>query len=226
MSEDVWVPEQPPLLRVIIADDHRLFRHGLRSLLESAEGIEVVGEAADGTEAITLARELNPDLVLMDLHMPGGGGLAATRAITRDHAEVGVLVLTMFDDDDSVFAGLRAGARGYVLKDADEAELIQAILTVGHGGAIYSPTIASRISQFFTLFDQTVTARDPALASLTDSEHKVLAEMAKGLNNDAIATKLGYSPKTVRNYVSIIFAKLHVADRSQAIVFARERGLG
>ena len=225
LNEDARFPEVPSTLTVVIADDHRLFRHGLRSLLDTAAGIEVVGEAADGTEAIILTRELGPDLVLMDLHMPAGGGLEATRAITRDQPDVGVLVLTMFDDDDSVFAGLRSGARGYVLKDADEDELIQAIRTVGHGGAIYSPNIAGRIAQLFASFDQAPAPGDPALSCLTDSEHRVLAEMARGLNNDAIATKLSYSPKTVRNYVSIIFSKLHVADRAQAIIFARERGL-
>lgn len=220
------MPEPPAAaLRVVIADDHRLFRHGLRSLLDTASDIEVVGEAANGAEAIALVAELRPDLVLMDLQMPEGGGLQATRVIARDHPGVGVLVLTMFDTDDSVVAALRSGARGYVLKDADEDELIQAIRTVGHGGALYSPAIAGRISQFFASFEQSPTSRDPAFAHLTESEHKVLAEMARGLNNDAIAAALGYSPKTVRNYVSIIFAKLHVADRAQAIVFARQRGL-
>jgi len=225
LNEDAPMRGVPSTLTVLIADDHRLFRRGLRSLLDTANGIQVVGEAADGTEAINLTRDLRPDLVLMDLHMPAGGGLEATRAITRDQPDVGVLVLTMFDDDDSVFAGLRSGARGYVLKDADEDELIQAIWTVGNGGAIYSPNVASRIAQFFASFDQAPAPGDPALSCLTDSEHRVLAEMARGLNNDAIATKLSYSAKTVRNYVSIIFSKLHVADRAQAIVFARERGL-
>jgi DNA-binding NarL/FixJ family response regulator len=212
-------------VRVVIADDHRLFRQGLRSLLGTVADVEVVGDAADGQEALRVERELAPDLVLMDLHMPGGGGLEATRTIARDHPGVNVLVLTMFADDDSVFASLRAGARGYVLKDADDDELVRAIRTVGKGGAIYSPGVAARMSKFFASLAAGVT-RDPALAALTDSEHRVLAEMARGLSNDAIATKLGYSPKTVRNYVSIIFTKLHVADRAQAIVFARGRGLG
>jgi len=212
-------------MRIVIADDHRLFRQGLRSLLGTVDDVEVVGEAGDGVEALTLARVLAPDLVLMDLHMPGGGGLDATRAIARDHPAVNVLVLTMFADDDSVFASLRAGARGYVLKDADDEELVRAIRTVGKGGAIYSPGVAARMSQFFASLSSGVT-RDPALATLTESEHRVLAEMARGSNNETIATKLGYSPKTVRNYVSIIFTKLHVADRAQAIVFARQRGLG
>lgn len=220
------MPAPPTTLRVVIADDHRLFRHGLRSLLATVDDIEVVGEAADGPEAIVLVRELDAHLVLMDLQMPAGGGLDATRAITRDLPEVGVLVLTMFDEDDSVFAALRAGARGYVLKDADGEDLLQAIRTVGHGGAIYSPAIAARITRFFASLDHPKTTRDPAFAALTDSEHKVLGEMAQGHNNDTIAHRLGYSPKTVRNYVSIIFAKLHVADRAQAIVYARERGLG
>lgn len=212
-------------LRVLIADDHRLFRRGLRSLLGAVDGIEVVGEAENGVEALPMVRELQPDLVLMDLQMPNGGGLDATRALAREQPPVNVLVLTMFDDDDSVFASLRAGARGYILKDADDDELVRAIRTVGRGGAIYSPGVAARMSRFFASLD-TGPRRDPALAGLTDSEHRVLVEMARGLNNDAIAGVLGYSPKTVRNYVSIIFTKLHVADRAQAIVLARQRGLG
>jgi len=224
MSQQRHGNQPQTLVRVVIADDHRLFRHGLRALLNTVDGIDVIGEAGDGARAVTLADELKPDVVLMDLHMPGGAGLEATQAITRNDERVGVLILTMFDDDDSVFAALRAGARGYVLKDADQDELIHAIRTVGLGGAIYSAAIAGRISRFLALAERS-NGRNPALAGLTDGEHRVLAEMARGLNNDAIASKLGYSPKTVRNYVSIIFAKLHVADRSQAIVFARERGL-
>lgn len=212
-------------MRVVIADDHRLFRQGLRSLLATVDGVEVVGEAPDGVEAVTLVRSLSPDLVLMDLQMPGGGGLDALREIVRHHSSVNVLVLTMFDDDDSVFAAIRAGARGYVLKDADDEELVRSMWTVGRGGAIYSPGVARRMSTFFMSL-ASGNVRDPALGGLTGSEHRVLVEMARGLNNEAIASKLGYSPKTVRNYVSIIFTKLHVADRSQAIVLARRRGLG
>jgi DNA-binding NarL/FixJ family response regulator len=212
-------------IRVVIADDHQVFRRGLRSLITTEGGIEVVGETDNGAHAIALVRDLLPDLVLMDLRMPRGGGLDATRVIARDHPSVNVLVLTMFDDDDSVFAALRAGARGYVLKDADDEELLRSITTVGRGGAIYSRGVAARMTRFFASLDA-ASPRDPVFARLTESEHRVLNEMARGLNNDAIATALGYSPKTVRNYVSIIFTKLHVADRAQAIVLARQRGLG
>lgn len=212
-------------MRVVIADDHRLFRQGLRSLLSTVDGIEVVGEASNGPEAVALLGTVSPDLVLMDLQMPGGGGLDALRCIVRDHPSVNVLVLTMFGDDSSVFAAVRAGARGYVLKDADDEELIRAMQTVGRGGAVYSPGVAQRMSAFFRSLGSGAV-RDPALGGLTESEHRVLVEMARGLNNEAIAAKLGYSPKTVRNYVSIIFGKLHVADRAQAIVLAHERGLG
>lgn len=212
-------------IRLVIADDHRLFRQGLRSLLATVDGVEIVGEAADGVEAVACVASSLPDLVLLDLQMPRGGGLDALRAIARDHPSVNVLVLTMFDDDDSVFAAVRAGARGYVLKDADDQELVRAIWTVGRGGAVYSPGVAQRMSAFFISLTAGIV-RDPALGGLTESEHRVLVEMARGLNNEAIAAKLGYSPKTVRNYVSIIFGKLHVADRAQAIVLARRRGLG
>lgn len=217
-------PPAPPI-RVLIVDDHRLFRAGLRALLATVDDVEVVGEAADGLAAVAAAARLRPDLVLMDLHMPGGSGLDAMRELSRRHLGINTLVLTMLDDDESVFAALRAGGRGYVLKDADSDELVQAVRTVGRGGAIYSAAVANRMTELFAQVPAGDGAADERFPGLTASERRVLAEMARGLNNDAIAAVLGYSPKTIRNYVSIIFAKLHVADRAQAIILARDQGL-
>ena len=212
----------PDVVRVLIADDHTLFRRGVRALLSTMTGIEVIGEAADGETAVAMATELAPDLVLMDLQMPRGGGLPAIRAITERQPAANVLVVTMFEDDDSVFAAMQAGARGYVLKDIDADDLARAIVAVGRGEALFSRGIASRVMQFFSL-------RHPADApfpDLTDSERAVLRLMATGANNPAIARELSLSPKTVRNYISNIFRKLQVVDRAQAIVAAREAGIG
>jgi DNA-binding NarL/FixJ family response regulator len=209
------------VLRVLIADDHTLFRRGLRSLLSTVPGIEVIGEAADGESAVALTAELAPDLVLMDLQMPGGGGLAAIRAVTEQSPTANVLVVTMFEDDDSVFAAMRAGARGYVLKDMDADDFARAIVAVGRGEALFSRGIAARMMQFFA---QRPSSRQP-FPELTDSERGVLRLMATGANNAAIGRDLSLSPKTVRNYISNIFRKLQVADRAQAIVLAREVGL-
>jgi DNA-binding NarL/FixJ family response regulator len=205
-------------LTILIADDHPVFRKGLRALLASMPTTELVGEATTGEEAIHLAEKLQPDIILMDLQMPGGGGLSAIRQIVQTSPHIRILVVTMFEDDDSV----RAGARGYVLKDMNDEDITRAILAVGHGEAIFSPAIAQRMMSFFS-------AR-PALPpdifpELTESERNVLRLMAQGANNDAIAQELSLSGKTVRNYVSNIFSKLQVADRAQAIVKARDAGL-
>lgn len=208
-------------LKVLIADDHALFRRGVRSLLSTVPGVVVVGEAADGDNAVVLTGELAPDLVLMDLQMPGGGGLAATRAVTERFPAVNVLVVTMFEDDDSVFAAMRAGARGYVLKDMDPDDFARAIVAVGRGEALFSRGIAARLMRYFA--QRPPSARP--FPDLTDSERNVLRMIATGANNTAIAGELSLSPKTVRNYISNIFRKLQVADRSQAIVLAREAGL-
>ncbi len=210
-------------VRVVIADDHRLFRRGIAALLATVDGIEVVGEAADGEHAVQLATEVRPDVVLLDLQMPGAPGLDAIRRIRVSTPGVHTLVLTMFDDSDSVFAALRAGARGYVLKDADGDELVRSILTVARGGALYSAPVAARLSEY--LASPTTEPAPGPFGDLTPGEHRVLQQMARGLNNDAIARTLGYSPKTVRNYVSIIFTKLQVTDRAQVIVLARDHGL-
>ena len=209
-------------LTILIVDDHPLFRKGLRALLATMPQVQVVGEAASGADAVRMAGELQPGLVLMDLHMPNGDGLTAIRQIAAGGHRSHILVVTMFEDDDSVFAAMRAGARGYVLKDMDDDEMTRAILAVGHGEAIFSPAIATRIMAFFS----NRPAEPPApFPELTESEQKVLRLMARGLANDDIAAQLSFSPKTVRNYVSNIFSKLHVADRGQAIVRARDAGL-
>jgi DNA-binding NarL/FixJ family response regulator len=209
------------VLRVLIADDHTMFRRGVRSLLSTVPGVEVVGDAADGETAVALVAELAPDLVLMDLQMPGGGGLAAIRAVTEQSPTANVLVVTMFEDDDSVFAAMRAGARGYVLKDMDADDFARAIVAVGHGEALFSRGIATRMMQFF---NEPRSSAQP-FPDLTDSERNVLRAMATGANNAAIARELSLSPKTVRNYISNIFRKLQVADRAQAIIIARTAGL-
>lgn len=209
-------------LTILIADDHPVFRKGLRALLTSMPDAELVGEATNGEEAIRLAEQLQPDVVLMDLRMPGGGGLPAIRQIVQTSPHIGILVVTMFEDDDSVFAAMRAGALGYVLKDMDDEEITRAILAVGHGEAIFSPAIAQRMMSFFSTRP---TLPPDIFPELTESERNVLKLMAQGASNETIAQQLGFSPKTVRNYVSNIFSKLQVADRAQAIVKAREAGL-
>lgn len=209
-------------LRVLVADDHPVYRDGIRTLLSSLDGVELVGEAEDGEAAIRLTHELGPDLVLMDLGMPVRNGIEATRAITLERPGTGVLVLTMFEDDDSVFSAMRAGARGYLLKDADRDELARAIDTIGHGGAIFGASVARRVQAFFSSSDHRITP----FPDLTARELEVLDRIARGEANPTIARHLGISPKTVRNHVSTILDKLMVADRSQAIVRAREAGLG
>jgi DNA-binding NarL/FixJ family response regulator len=212
----------PHVLRVLIADDHPLFRSGLVTLLEPVEDVEVVGEAADGREAVDSALSLEADVVVMDLQMPQLNGIEATRELAAARPEIAVLVVTMHEGDDSVFAAMRAGARGYVLKGAEKAEILRAIRAVGSGEAIFGPGVAQRLIGLFA------AAREAPLPfpDLTDREREVLELIARGLANAEIARRLEVSPKTVRNHVSNIFNKLQVADRSQAIVRAREAGLG
>jgi DNA-binding NarL/FixJ family response regulator len=209
-------------LTILIVDDHPVFRKGLRALLASMPGVELIGETNSGEESIHLAEQLQPDVILMDLQMPGGGGLPAIREIVQTSPHIRILVVTMFQDNDSVFAALRAGARGYILKDMDDEEITRAILPVGSGEAIFSPTIAERMMKFFSARPALPVSLFP---ELTESERNVLALLARGVNNEEIARQLSFSPKTVRNYVSNIFSKLQVADRAQAIVKAREAGL-
>jgi DNA-binding NarL/FixJ family response regulator len=210
-------------LRVLVVDDHPVFRDGLRALLASLPNVELAGEAEDGDAAVSMAAALSPDVVLMDLGLPGRSGIDATRAITGRQPDVGVLVLTMFEDDDSVFSAMRAGARGYLLKDADRDELARAIESIGHGGAIFGSGVARRVQAFFAA---SAGLRVDPFPELTAREREVLDRIARGESNGLIAARLAISGKTVRNHVSTILAKLMVADRSQAIVRAREAGLG
>jgi DNA-binding NarL/FixJ family response regulator len=210
-------------LRVLIADDHPLFRHGLREFLNLAPNIEVVGEATSGEEAITQAEALHPDVILMDINMPGVKGIEAARRILHDSPHIRILVVTMFEDDGTVFAAMRAGARGYILKDAEKENILRAIQAVSNGEAIFSPTIATRLIDFFTT--QASALPKEIFPSLTDREREVLQLIARGQSNADIAREFSLSPKTVYNYVSNILNKLQVADRAQAIIRAREAGL-
>jgi RNA polymerase sigma factor (sigma-70 family) len=211
-------------LTVLIVDDHVLFRDGLRALLRSAPDTELVGEATTGEEAIALAASLQPDVILMDLKMPGMSGIVATRRILHESPHIGILMVTMFDDESSVFAAMRAGARGYILKGAKHAEMLRAIRAVGDGEAIFSPAIARMLMEFFA-HTQSVTMPQ-VLPELSEREREILDLLAQGYKNAEIASRLVLSPKTVRNYVSNIISKLQVADRTQAILRAREAGLG
>ena len=215
-------------IHVLIADDHLFYREGVRTLLQGVPDIEVVGEAATGDEAITQAAQFQPHVILMDIKMPGLNGIEATRRIQHTSSHIGVLVVTMFEDDDSVFAAMRAGARGYLLKDADQDELVQAVRAVSRGQAIFSPAIAQRLIQYFAVLPSQAPHAGPPLVfpELTDREREVLALIARGDSNAAIAHRLVLSIKTVQNHVSNIFSKLQVADRAQAIVRARAAGLG
>jgi DNA-binding NarL/FixJ family response regulator len=212
-------------LRVVVVDDHPVYRGGLQTLFATVEDIDVVGAAASGEEAVALCAELLPDVVVMDLNMPGMNGIEATRAITGAQPSIGVLVLTMYDDDESVFSALCAGARGYLLKGSDQAEIERGVRAVAAGQAIFGPAMAVRIAEWFSGRAQP-PAPAPAFAGLTPREHEVLELIAAGLNNAAIARTLFLSEKTVRNHVSNVFDKLQAADRAEAIVRAREAGYG
>jgi DNA-binding NarL/FixJ family response regulator len=211
-------------LHLLIVDDHPLFRKGLRTLLESEPDFAVVGEATTGDEAIDIAARLQPDLILMDLQMPGKSGLEAARAITTTSPHIGILVVTMFQDDESIFAALKAGARGYVLKDASEDELLRAIQAVSQGEAIFSPGVASRMISYFATSQNQVPQE--LFPELTMREREILEMMAVGKANTEIAETLSISLKTVRNHVSNIYSKLQVVDRAQAVIRARDAGLG
>lgn len=210
-------------IRLLIADDHTLFREGLVALLDSVPEIEVLATVKDGQQAIEVAAKLQPDVILMDLQMPKVNGIEATRQIIQTSPHIGVIVVTMFEDNDSVFAAMRAGARGYILKGADQNDMIRAIQAVARGEALFGPSIATRLMNFFT---PTVQAPLQAFPELTEREREILDLIAQGMNNAEIASKLSISLKTVRNHVSNIFNKLQVTDRVQAALQAREAGLG
>jgi len=211
-------------IRVLVADDHALFREGVRALLGSLATMDVVAEAATGEEAVAAALATAPDVVLMDVQMPDMNGLEATRRVLRERPGTGVIMVTMFADDETVFAAMRAGAKGYVLKGAGQADLVRAIEAVARGEALYGPKVAERILRFFQAARHDVPLA--AFPDLTEREREVLDLIARGLGNGVIARRLDIAEKTVRNHVSTIFSKLHVADRAQAVVRAREAGFG
>jgi DNA-binding NarL/FixJ family response regulator len=211
-------------IRLVIADDHPIYRDGLRLLLGDHEGIEVVGTATTGSEAVDLAAETAPDVMLMDLRMPELNGIDATRRIVSTSPHIGVLVLTMYEDDESVVAAMRAGARGYLLKGADEEEILHAVRAVARGEAIFGPALATRIADYFAAPEP--AAVPEAFTGLTAREREILTLIAQGMSNTAIAARLFLSHKTVRNHVSNVLTKLQAADRAEAIIRARRAGLG
>lgn len=213
-----------PPTRILIADDHQLFRDGLKGLLQATPEFEVVAEAADGQQALRLAAEHQPDVILMDVQMPELNGIEATRRIIAQQPEVKILILTMFEDDASVFAAMRAGARGYVLKGVKHDEMLRAVQATASGEAIFSPAIARRLMTFFSEMQPAPPAQ--AFPELTDREREVLELLARDYSNAEIAQELVIAPKTVRNHVSSILNKLQVADRAEAGSQARDAGLG
>jgi DNA-binding NarL/FixJ family response regulator len=221
-------------IRVLAADDHALFRDGLRALFASLRDMVLVGEAATGWEAVRQAEALQPDVVLMDIHMPGRSaqdkdepqelsGIEATRRLVRTSPHIAVVMVTMFEDDDSVFTAMRAGARGYVLKGAGQEEMVRVIRAVARGEALFGPAVAERLMRYFSSVRPGAGHLFP---ELTEREREVLALMAQGFNNNRIAHQLGISIKTVRNHASNIFSKLQVADRTEAVIRARDAGMG
>jgi DNA-binding NarL/FixJ family response regulator len=211
-------------IRLMIADDHQLFREGIKALLASIGSAEVIAEAANGIEAVQQALEHGPDVILMDIQMPETNGVDATRKIVEANPRIGIIMLSMYDDDASVFTAMRAGARGYILKGADQGELMRAVEAAANGEALFSPSIAARLIRFFG--NPRPNLPVDAFPDLTVRERELLDLIAQGQNNHAIARRLEISGKTVRNHVSNIFSKLQVADRAEAIVRAREAGYG
>ncbi len=211
-------------IRILIADDHGVVREGLRAVLGSEPDMEVVGEAATGKEVVERVAELRPDVILMDIQMPHVNGIEATRRILEVDPDVGVVVLTMFEDDDSVFSAMRAGARGYVLKGAPPSEILKVLRAVAAGEAHFGPEIARRLMSFFS--EPSPASAQDIFPELSAREGEILDLIAQGHSNAKIATRLYLSPKTVGNHISHIFTKLQVADRAHAIIRAREAGLG
>ena len=208
-------------IHILIADDHRLFREGLKALLETLENIEVVGEAENGEQAVTLSEQLEPDLIVMDIQMPILSGLEATKRILARSPHIGILVVSMFDDDN-VFAAMQAGARGYLLKGAAPDELLRGILAVAQGEALFAPSIARRLIGYFSR----PTKLPPTLfPELTEREREILGHIAQAETNPVIARRLKLSEKTIRNHITSIFSKLQVGSRAEAVLRAREAGL-
>ena len=214
------------MIQVLLVDDQKLVRQGIQMLLETEEGIQVIGQAADGQEALNLAEKLRPDVVLMDIRMPVMDGVAATQALAERHPEMGVIILTTFDDDEHVFEGLRAGARGYLLKDISSEEMAAAVRTVAAGGALIQPSITRKVLAEFSRLTNTPQPKAAALTEpLTERELDVLRALAEGLSNKEIAERLYITEGTVKNHVSNLIAKLGVRDRTQAILKAQEFGI-
>jgi DNA-binding NarL/FixJ family response regulator len=214
-------------IKLMIADDHRLFREGIKALLAVTDDIEIVGEAEDGGSTIEKCLELQPDVILMDINMPGLNGIQATARILERQPQSRIVMLTMLEDDASVFHAMRAGARGYLLKGADPQEVLSVIRAVAEGQALFGPAIAARLLNYFKELSikPSLPRTGTDFQELTERELEVLRLISQGLNNQDIAHKLFLSPKTVRNHITNIFSKLQVADRAQAIVRAREAGL-
>ena len=209
-------------ISVLIADDHTLFRKGVRKMLEAEEDMKVVGEAATGREALEQARALMPDVILMDIKMPDMDGIEATRTLRREMPHIGVIFVTMFEDDEFVFRGLQAGGRGYILKDADPETMLRAIRAVAHGESLLGPTIAQKVLRQFAALPG---KQAPLVDELTPRELEVLTLIAEGRCNKEIARELCISEKTVKNHINNIFSKLHLYDRTQAMLYAIRKGL-
>lgn len=211
-----------PAIRILIADDHRLFREGLKALISVTPGLQVVAEAQNGLEAVEAAARHEPEVVIMDIQMPLLGGLEASRRILAGWPQTGILVVSMFDDDDNVFAAMQAGARGYVLKGSAPDELLRAVQAVALGEALFAPSIARRLIHYFS---RPTRLPSTLLPELTQREREILSYIAQGQTNPQVARRLDLSEKTVRNHVTSIFAKLQVSSRAEAVLRAREAGL-
>ncbi|GAA3390815.1 response regulator transcription factor [Cryptosporangium minutisporangium] len=215
-------------IRLVVIDDHPLFREGVASLVSHTDDIDLVGQGATGHDAIRLARELGPDIILMDLHMPALDGITATRSLTAEDPPAKVIVLTMLDDDESVLAAIRAGARGYVVKGAERGSLLRAVRAVARGEALLGEAVAQRVLDHLaadTAPREASDARDPEIARLTPREQEVLGLIASGLRNHDIASRLFISERTVGNHITSIFRKLQIADRAQAVIRGRRAAL-
>lgn len=211
-------------IRILIADDQVITRSGLRVLLSTSEELEIVGEASDGEEAISKAYAEQPDVILMDLRMPGVNGIEATRRIYRTNPHIGILILTVFEDDSSVFPAIRAGARGYLLKNSEQEDLVRAIRTVAIGGAVFSPGIAQKVLGYLT--SSQIQPASTLFEELTEREREILELIAKGKTNPEIASHLNLSVKTVSNYISNVLLKVHATDRAKLMLMALEAGMG